>query len=465
MFNALSPFYIVAALIVLLMLAAAFVRNHKFIAGISAVGLLAALVTVIFHCNCPIPDWASNLMELDKLSWLFLGISIISAIFINILSYFYFAKHEEQKEEYYVLLNTALFGTMVMVSSNHFMSFFLGLELLSIPLFVMIAYLRNRASSTEAAIKYLTLSGASSAALLFGFALIYAGSGEMSLMGLANYFRSTIELPIYLLVGIGLFIASMGFKLALAPFHMWTADVYQASPAPVTAFLASIAKGGAMVFLIRFFDAALLSTEHSVYFVLGILAAFSMFTGNLLAIWQNNVKRILAFSSISHMGYLMIVVIAGTEAAINSAIFYLASYFITSIAAFGVIAVLSEKEEIEKSENFKGLYYRYPLLGIVFSVALLSLAGMPLTAGFIAKILVAYAGGGANLWWLVVLLVLNSGIGLFYYIKIVSLIYKKDESSQDVKVRIPVLASIALAILLIAIVALGVAPGGLMSLM
>ena len=466
MFIALSPFYIIAAMVVLLMLVAAFVRNHKIIASLSFLGMLMALITVFFHCSCPLPEWTGNLMSMDKISWIFLGLSLIGSMFVNVFSYFYFEKFEEQKEEFYILLNTSLLGTMIMVSASHFISFFLGLELLSIPLYVMIAYLRGK-SSTEAGIKYLTLAGASTAAMLFGFALIYAGSGDMTLYGLGDYFKNNTVFPAYVFVGLALFIGSMAFKLALAPFHMWTADVYQGSPAPVTAFLASVAKGGAMVFLIRFFDVTALTSTNSIYVALGLIAALSMFTGNLLALWQTNVKRLLAFSSISHMGYLLIVVIAGTQAGINSAIFYLASYFITTIAAFGVIGALSGKEELEKTEHFKGLYFRHPLLAIVLSVSLLSLAGMPLTAGFIAKILVAFTGAGTNNWWLVWLLVINSAIGLYYYIGVVSVLFKKqnEAAAEPSKVKVPILVSIALAILLLALIGFGVAPGGFMGLM
>ena len=465
MFIALSSYYIVAAMVVLLMLVAAFVRNHKLIAGLSFAGLLLALITVLNHCGCPFPQWAENLMTTDKITWLFLAMTLVGGMFINIFSYFYFEKFEEQKEEYYVLLNTAILGTMVMVSASHFVSFFIGLELLSIPLYVMVAYLRERPGATEAGIKYLTLAGASSAALLFGFALMYAGTGTMTLVGFAEVMQSNHVVQPFIYVGIALFIVSIGFKLALAPFHMWAADVYQGSPAPVTAFLASIAKAGAMVFLLRFFMYSLLNLNPAIYLLLGILAALSMFVGNLLALNQPNVKRMLAFSSIAHMGYLLIVVVSGSESSINTAIFYLASYFITTIAVFSVIAVISDKEEIEKTEQFKGLYYRNPFLAIVFAAGILSLAGMPLTAGFISKILVAFTGAGTGNWWLVWLLVINSAIGLYYYIKVVTVLFKKEESTEQSKIALPILSSIALAVLLLTLIYLGVAPGGLLNLM
>lgn len=462
MFVALSPYYVIAASIVLLMLISAFIRNHKLIAGLSALGIIVAFITTLNHCWC-MPSWASSLLIVDKMAYLFIGITLVSSLFINIFSFYYFEKSEEQKEEYYILFNTAILGTLVMLSAKHFVSFFLGLELLSIPLYVMIAYLRHKPGAVEAGIKYLTLAGASSAALLFGLALIYATSGSMDIYAIGTYFKHSHVLPGYALLGVALFIASIGFKLAMAPFHMWAPDVYQGASAPVTSFLASVAKGGTLAFVIRFFSATDINGSLPVFYTLCTLSILSMFVGNILALRQNNIKRLLAFSSIAHMGYIFIALIAGGNSGTQAAIFYAAAYFITSVAAFAVIAVLSGENEFQLSENIKGLYFKKPLLAMTMAVAILSLAGMPLTAGFIAKFFLVFAGVGSHNWWLVWLLIINSAIGLYYYLKVVTTMFSKTNVETEYA-KTPVFVSVSLSILMLILVWLGVAPGGLMSL-
>lgn len=461
MFVALAPFYILASSIVLLLLVTAFIRKHALISALSFAGLLLAFVSVLHHCSCA-PSWAQSMLVLDKLGYFFIGVSLLSALFINVLSYYYFQKQQEQKEEYYILLNTAVLGTLVMLTAKHFISFFIGLELLSIALYVMIAYTRNNPKSTEAAIKYLTLAGASSAVMLFGMALIYAATGSMDIYALGNILQVSENLS-FAIIGLALFIASIGFKLAWAPFHMWSPDVYQGSPAPVTAFIASVAKGGALLFFMRFLASTSIVTNHSVFILLAVFAVLSMFTGNLLAIQQKNLKRMLAFSSIAHLGYIIIALVSPGELGTNAALFYITTYFITTIAAFGVISAFTTDNEPDAIDYFKGFYYKNPLSAIVLATALLSLAGMPLTSGFVAKVYVAMAGADAKNWWLVWLLIINSAIGLYYYTKVVTLMFKKPEESVESS-KLPVIISIVLAILLLLTIWFGVLPGGLLSI-
>ena len=463
-FVALSPLYIISASIVILMLVTAFFRNHKVAACLSILGIALAFTTIFHHCSC-LPEWAWTLVMMDNTAWFFVGLTLASALFINIFSYYYFEKHDELKEEFYILFNTAILGTLVMVTYKHFISFFLGLELLSIPLYVMVAYTRKNPKSIEAAIKYLTLAGASTATMLFGMALLYAAAGSMDIYNIGEYFKVANPVAPYALAGIGLFITSIGFKLALAPFHMWSPHVYQGSPSPVTTFLATIAKAGVIVFVIRLFNETGLMSYQPAYYLLVILAVLSMFTGNLLALKEQNVKRILAFSSIAHMGYLLIALIIGGKNGNTAVMFYLASYFVTIIAAFGVISVLSGKVEPQVIANFSGLYFKKPLLAMTMAVAFLSLIGMPLTAGFMAKFQVAFASAGSKEWFLLWMLIINSIISIYYYLRVITVLFRKQEVEENIVVKVPILLSILLAIAILLIIWLGVAPGGLLSLL
>jgi NADH-quinone oxidoreductase subunit N len=461
MFVALAPFYIISATLVLLMLIISFFRNHAFTAIFTFAGLAFAFISIFNQCFC-LPHWAEDMLFMDSISQILIGISLLSAMMILVFSYNYFKNLDDIKEEYYVLFLAAILGTMIMIASRNFLSFFLGLEILSIPLYVMIAYKRNDPSSVEASIKYLILASASTAALIFGLALMYAASGTLDIYTFALYLGQLGEMPSFVLAGLALFIAAIGFKLALAPFHVWSPDVYQGSPVPVTAFIASIAKVGAFIFLFRLVTEAHLIAGSPIYVILIFLSALSMFLGNLLALPQTNIKRILALSSVAHMGYLIIPLVAGGNNGYQASVFYIIVYLISNVGVFGVLSVLSSlQKEPENIDDLKNLYHRSPFLAIVLAASLISLAGMPLTAGFIAKIYLAFSGASASLWWLVIILIINSGIGLYYYIKMVTTMFKSAEP-QGSKIYIPLISSIALAVALIIIVWLGVSPGGVL---
>ena len=223
-----------------------------------------------------------------------------------------------------------------------------------------------------------------------------------------------------LLAGLVMIISGLGFKLAVVPFHLWTPDVYEGAPAPVTAFIATVSKGAVFALVLRYFTRIDIHAHTALFLIITLIAVASMFAGNLLALLQTNVKRILAYSSISHLGYLLVTVLASGPTAVTAAAFYLAAYFITTLGAFGVVAVLSRPErDADRLEDYRGLVWRRPWLAGVFTAMLFSLAGIPLTAGFVGKFYVVAAGVGSALWLAVVALAINSVIGLFYYLRIV----------------------------------------------
>lgn len=314
-------------------------------------------------------------------------------------------------------------------------------------LYALIAYLHERPRPVEAGIKYLALAAVSAAFLLFGIALIYADLGSMDFARIAQLLATKADLNATLLLpGVVLIVTGIGFKLALVPFHMWTPDVYEGAPAPVTAFVATVSKGAMFALLLRYFNQSGFNHGFApVVLMFSIIAIASMFAGNLLALLQNNVKRILAYSSIAHMGYLLVAFQIGGPMGASAVIFYLVAYFVMTLGAFGVVTVLSERErDADLLEDYRGLFWRRPALALVFTAMLLSLAGIPLTAGF---------------------LVITSAIGLFYYLRIVATLYAQpaagDRAHEPIPRRAPV-ANLVLAALTVILVWLGVYPAPLL---
>src|SRR5665213_627364 len=284
------------------MLAAAVHRSHLLALVLTLLGLASAFCSVFFvHFR-----QVTALLIIDSYALFFMGLIVAASFAVALLAYGYLAAREGNREEFYVLILVATLGAMVLAASTHFVSFFLGLEILSVALYALISYLHGRALPVEAGIKYLVLAAASAAFLLFGIALLYADLGTMDFARIAQLLATQADLnPTLLLPGVALIVTGIGFKLALVPFHMWTPDVYEGAPAPVTAFVATVSKGAMFALLLRYFHQSGVRSFSPVFLAISIIAVASMFAGNLLALLQNNVKRILAYSSIAHMGCLL----------------------------------------------------------------------------------------------------------------------------------------------------------------
>jgi NADH-quinone oxidoreductase subunit N len=451
-----SPLLLMSATTVIAMLAIAIQRNHLVVAAISLIGVGASLLSLLFAAS-DIPQQLTSLLIFDPYSVIYVALLLCAAAFVILLSYNYLKQRHEHREEFYLLILLATTGSMVLVSSRHFMSLFLGLELLSISLYALIAYIRSETVSIEAGIKYLVLAASSSSVLLFGLALIYAESGSMDLSQFAAALNHAATFP--LVAGLMLVLTGVGFKLAVVPFHLWTPDVYEGAPLPVTAFIATVSKGGMFALILRWLhphDAALSGTLG---LVLSIISIASMLTGNLLALTQTSVKRILAYSSIAHMGYALVALLAGGTLGAPAATYYLAAYFATILGAFGVMTILSGSDhEAASIEDYRGLFWRRPYIAAAFTVMLLSLAGIPLTAGFLGKFYVIAAGASQSRWVLLFTLVVSSTIGLFYYLRVLAAMYAKSSDTHPSRTTLPLPAMIALAVLTALIFVLGLYP-------
>jgi len=409
--SALLPMIVVAATAVLLMLVIAFYRSHKVAAGVTAAGLVVAMITLWPAWNAA-PQPVTSLLLIDRYALSFTGLLLITGLAITLLAAGYWAKRDGQREEFYLLLLLATLGTAVLTAATHFASFFLGLELLSVSLYGLIAYPRQ-ADSIQAGVKYLTLAAVSAAFLLFGMALIYADRGTMALSELAAAPGSGF----LWLAGLALLLVGIGFKLAIVPFHMWIGDVYAGAPAPAAAFVATASKTAVFAILLRFFLALNGPGMPVVAVVITAVAILSMLGGSLLVLVQHNVKRLLAYSSIAHIGYALVAFLAGGTTAAANVAFYLVAYSLTTLVAFGVLIFLSPTaHDADDLDDYQGLFWRQPGLAVAMTAALFSLAGIPLTAGFVGKFLLLTAGLGAAEWLLGITLVVSSGISLFAYL-------------------------------------------------
>lgn len=474
----LMPFTILAATAVILMLIVALGRNHSFTARLTLLGLALSFISLFISASTGIHR-ITPLLIIDHYALFYIGLIIAASFAVVSISYRYLEGRHGVYEEFYILLLLATFGAAILVASSHYASFFLGLEILSVSLYALIAYMPAVQHDVEAGIKYLILAGVSAAFLLFGMAMIYSQLGTMDFMQMQHLLQVSNTgifilngvvgriSGVIILNGIGLIIVGIGFKLAVVPFHLWTPDVYQGAPAPVTAFVATVSKGAVFALLLRYFTIIEVHNDHTLMLIFTLIAIASMVVGNLLALLQNNVKRILAYSSIAHLGYLLVAFLASGTLAITAVTFYLVAYFVTTLGAFGIITVVSGKDRDADSINdYQGLFWRHPWLAGSFAAMVLSLAGIPLTAGFIGKFYLVAAGIHSTLWLLVLVLVITSVIGLFYYLRILVALFsnKPPEKVSEITPAIlePISISIGnrlvLGILTILLVWLGIYP-------
>ena len=506
----LLPLLTVTGAAVGVMLAISLWRQYRFIMLLSLGGLLLTALSAFWLLDGPAQQ-VTPLIIVDRFNLFFTILVSLAAACVAVFSYSYLKDLNDSREEYYLLLLIATIGAVVMVGSNHFVSVILGLETLGMCMYALIAYpLHGRLKASdaanhsplegesakqgrspqlsrwgekipdtaikplEAAVKYLVLSAAASACILFGMALVYAQTGSLAFVELVSADGAASGSGM-LTVALLLITAGIAFKLSLVPFHIWTPDVYEGAPVPATAYLATVGKAAMFVVLLRFVESSGAFRHDSILLVYSLIAAASILAGNLLALLQENLKRLLAYSSIAHVGYLLIALIAGYRAAgtlsVEAAAFYLLAYTVMTLGAFGLVSGLSSSgRELEEVADYRGLFWRRPWLALLFTGVLLSLAGIPLTIGFIGKFYLFFAGVEAGLWWLLAALVAGSGIGLYYYLRIVYRMILPVDSSVDsdavpvvLEARVGSIATrFTLLLLFIALLGLGVYPAPVM---
>ena len=437
---ALLPILIVSATAVTVMLATAITRQHTFVASISMAGLALALAsTAAVWQSSAAPRAVTALLIIDRFACFYMAMILIAALAAAALSHTYLEHFRGRREEMYLLLLLSTLGGMVMVASRHFTSFFVGLELLSMPMYGMAAYLVKDRRSLEAGMKYLVLSAVASAFILFGMALIYYQTGTMAFGDIGAKLAELGGDERIVLLGAALLLSGLGFKLSLAPFHLWTPDVYQGAPAPVTSFLATALKIAVFALLLRYVVDTHATEYPALIDTLSLLAILSIVVGNVLALRQTNLKRLLAYSAIAHFGYMLVALIAAGPIATEAVGVYLLTYSITTLAAFGVITLVSSPldHEAQAVSDYRGLFWQHPGLAAILTLALLSLAGVPLTAGFLGKFYVLGAGVDRRQWLLLGAIVAGSAVGLYLYLRAMIQLYLRREPEVGSAASLP----------------------------
>ncbi len=417
----IGPELIVTGAAVLVLLAGAFLPRggHRLLRWIAVAGVAAALWDVLL-LGVGGSSFARMYVR-DALTLVLQTIALAAALLAVALSGEYVERTRLESGEYYALLLTSTLGALLMAASADLVMVFLGLETLSIPLYVMAAFARSDVRSQEAGMKYFLLGAFSTVFFLYGLALIYGASGSMKLSALASAAANPRPL---LLAGVGLLTIGLGFKAAVVPFHAWAPDVYEGAPLPVTAFMAVIAKVGAFAALLRIFSGALAVQAAQWATVLGVICVATMLLGNLAALRQTNVKRLLAYSSIAHAGFILAGVVSGTLAGATAVTFYLLAYALMTLGAFGVVLMLQrDGQEADEVADLSGLGSRAPLLAAAMTLFMVSLAGLPLTAGFFAKLYVFTAALDAGYIWVAVTGVLTSVVSAYYYFRVAYTMY------------------------------------------
>ncbi len=426
---------------------------------------LGAAGAIVLRWMLPLPGavWSGALF-VDPLAR-FVDTYILAALLLVVLIADPYLKRTLVRfGEFHALLLWAAVGAMVMAKADHLLPVFIGLELLSICLYVLNAFHRDSLISLEAGLKYLVVGAFASGLLLFGIALLYGATGTFSLRGMAAFAAAQ---PLagnkLVLAGLALALAGLGFKLALVPFHAWAPDVYQGAPTPVTAFLSVVPKGAALVVLARLGTSLapeVLTTRWVL--LLAIIAVASQALGNLVAIAQRDVKRMLAYSGIAHMGYALVGIAAFGAEGFTGVLVYLAAYTFMNVAAFAVISAFSENEdEPHRIADLAGQGWKRPFLSFALAVAMFSLAGIPPTVGFVAKFLVFKAAVGQHLVWLAVLGVLNSLVSVFFYFRVVYTLYMRPLPGREPSFTEPWPVKLVAAICTVGMVGLGLVPGWL----
>ena len=405
----------------------------------------------------------SNMIQVDKYSLFFNVIFLVSTILVVLISMNYLGRQDRRQGEYYLLILLATLGMMLMASGNELIVVFLGLELMSLSLYVLAGYFRRSMASSEAGMKYLLLGAFASGFFLYGIALIYGGAGTTSIPQIASVLTVGSKSPL-LLAGMFLLIVGFGFKVALVPFHQWAPDVYEGAPTSIAAFISAGPKAAGFAAFLRIFMDALQNIQSEWIVVITILAALTMTIGNLVAIAQRNIKRMLAYSSIAHAGYVLVGLAAANKDGISSAMFYLFVYCIMNIGAFGaVILARTEDGESLMISDYAGLGFKKPLLALFMTLMLLSLAGFPPTAGFVGKFYIFRSAVEAGQIWLVIIGAVNTAISAFYYLRVVVAMYMREPEAELDFLAYPRILIIALTLATIGVVLIGILPSYFLS--
>ena len=424
---------------------------------VTIIGLLAAVATSVMQWNKGAQPIFHGMMLFDNFSVAFSVIAIVSTILILLLSKEYFERISTHVAEYYAIILFSLAGIIVMVSYNNLTMLFIGIEIMSVSLYILAGIRKSDFASNEASLKYFLMGAFSTGFLLFGITLIYGATGSFNLQVIRDWVlvhpKGTDPL---LGTGIMLIIVGLCFKVGAAPFHFWIPDVYEGSPTLITAFMSTVVKTAGFAAFLRLFSECFAPMSEFWMPALLIITIITLFIGNITALYQQSFKRMLAFSSISHAGYLLFAIVALGATSANSVFMYSTAYSIASIIAFGALILVHQQSGSDNFDTFNGLAKKNPFLALVLTISMLSLAGIPLTAGFIGKFFVFSGALEQYHTTLVILAVVNAIISIFYYFRVIIAMYFR--SSERDEVSVPAYFSFVLGLAALVTIAIGVYP-------
>ncbi|MEW6773233.1 MAG: NADH-quinone oxidoreductase subunit N [Bacteroidota bacterium] len=426
---------IVILIVGILALLSEVLNFKKFLYPLSIIGILLAIVMNVQEWSHPFSwKYSDNMIMFDSLALAFSNVLLVTVLLWFMMSKSYFSE-ETNLVEHTSLVLFSLIGALMLVSFNNLVSLFLGIEILSIPLYVLAASNKKNILSNEAGFKYLIMGSFASGFLLFGIALLYGASGSFDL-SIIQSTLSTDRVPLFAYTGIVMILIALGFKVSLAPFHFWTPDVYEGSPVVITALMSTIVKTSVFVAIMKLFLWYFYPAYNHYVELVSILILISLVIANFSALKQTNIKRLLAFSSISHASIMMLLIIADLRNAstVNALLYYTFAYSIASIAAFAVVQFVSQNNN-EQLDLLKGLIYQQPYLAVSLIIALLSMAGIPVTAGFFAKYYVLSALMVSSYKWMVIVALLASVLSIVYYFKLILVMF---ETSNKQKATHPI---------------------------
>ncbi|MFZ1000282.1 MAG: NADH-quinone oxidoreductase subunit N [Candidatus Sulfotelmatobacter sp.] len=428
--------------------------GQRILGLIALVGTLAGLGATWFMAQSPgLAFW--NMIKVDGFSVFFHVLVIAIAALVILSSYEYLAVQRIRAGEYYALILFGALGMALMSSAIELVLIFIALEISSISSYVLAGFRRHEAASAEASLKYFLLGSFATAFFLYGVALMFGATGSTNIDQISSTLRAG-PIPLLAFVAVAFMFVGLGFKVAAAPFHIWTPDVYEGAPAPVVGFMSTAPKAAAFAVLLR---VVFVIDVQGLVWVIWLAAALSMTLGNLGALVQDNVKRLLAYSSIAHAGYLLVAFAAAPVLGISAAMFYTAAYAATNLGAFAVVSHFANAgERYVTLEDYEGLGRSSPLLAATLTIFLLSLIGIPMTGGFFSKFYVFSAAVKANLIWLTIIGVLNSGVGAYYYLRIIVMMYMRESRKEVPVTAIPSALGAALACCMVATIYFGVFP-------
>jgi NADH-quinone oxidoreductase subunit N len=451
----LLPLIVFAGAVIVILLDAFLKDSSRITYRFSLLVLLAALVAAPFLWSRQGSAFG-GMVVLDSFSLLATFLFCLAALVTLLL----LDGNPLSISQFHSLLLLTLIGMILLVSGTHFLVLFIGLEILSLSVYVLAAFARRDPLSAESGMKYFLLGSFASAFFLYGVAFLYGATGSMQLNHIATAVTNANKT--FLFLGLVFLVVGYAFKISLAPFHMWTPDVYEGAPTPVTAFMAATVKAAALASLIRVFLTAFPSPDISRFWmpIIWVLAVVTMSIGNLTAIWQNNLKRLLAYSSIAHAGYMLLGLLASPDQAQQSILYYFAAYIFMNLGAFAVVAYLERTNGIITVDQYQSLAYRRPVLATCMMLFLVSLGGLPPTAGFFGKFYLFRAVLESGHVWAVVIAVLNSAISFYYYLRIVISMFTPEKeafTATEARIALPILVSLILTVW--GTISLGLFPG------